>query len=422
MHDANMRAVALAAALLTLLPTMGSGQHTGHDMPASLAHSMWRADLGAGWSVTGMAQAFPIVTIGAPSGDETPLRETTAYLTQSALMFDVMSAGERFVLRTTLNLEGLTQEDGETSYGAWGEGFIDRRHPHTLLHELMLSANAWSVAGGAASISAGRGFVAFGTEDPMGRPVVKYPTNHHLSQILERWNVTGAFLRAGWGVEASVFGGNEPEDAWDVSNLAPFGNSIAARVSKRWGAQAEWEASASWASITEEHGDDETVTRLANASLRYASASTYAMVEAARSAVEHDASYFSVLGEARMERGRHAPYARLEYATRPEWQRLGEEGDDFFRYDHDDEPSGSTRWFIATAGWGFRATPGLFSVRPFAEVAYHHVERERVIDPATLFARSDLWSLTFGARLFLGGPMRMGTYGILDPMTMGVAR
>ena len=45
------------------------------------------------------------------------------------------------------------------------------------------------------------------TDDPMARPAVKYPTNHHLSQILERWTVNGAYVTRAWSVEAGVFGG-----------------------------------------------------------------------------------------------------------------------------------------------------------------------------------------------------------------------
>lgn len=43
----------------------------------------------------------------------------------------------RLRLLATLNLEGLTIPEGELTPGAWGEGFIDRRHPHTSAHELM---------------------------------------------------------------------------------------------------------------------------------------------------------------------------------------------------------------------------------------------------------------------------------------------
>ena len=46
-----------------------------------------------------------------------------------------------------LNLEGLTIANGELATGDWGEGFDDRRHPHTYLHEAMLMyEQPWSRA------------------------------------------------------------------------------------------------------------------------------------------------------------------------------------------------------------------------------------------------------------------------------------
>lgn len=119
-------------------------------------------------------------------------------------------------------------------------------------------------------------------------------------------------------------------------------------------------------------------------------------------------------------RGRHQPYARAEYATRPEFERSGPSGTDgFYRYDHDAEPLGATRWVIGTLGYGFEATGFPASLRPFAELQYHAVRAERGgIRPELLFGQRRFWAVTLGARLFLGGdPMRMGTYGVLDPMT-----
>ena len=40
-------------------------------------------------------------------------------------------AGRHFRLMTTVNFEGATIPDGELALGNWGEGFVDRRHPHT---------------------------------------------------------------------------------------------------------------------------------------------------------------------------------------------------------------------------------------------------------------------------------------------------
>ncbi len=58
---------------------------------------------------------------------------------QPMIMAHAGAFSNRIRLVGTLNLEGLTIPDGELTLGDWGEGFIDRRHPHTYVHELMLS-------------------------------------------------------------------------------------------------------------------------------------------------------------------------------------------------------------------------------------------------------------------------------------------
>lgn len=418
---------------LACLATPARAQHEEHGpgagmSPDPVAHEMWMAELGGGWHLLGMAQAFPIVTVGAPGEEGSPLHETEWYLTQPAVMANLESPGQRWVLRTTLNFEGVTLDDGELTFGGWGEGFLDKRHPHTLLHELMLSLNLWDVGGGEVSLSAGKGFAPYGTDDPMARPGLKYPTNHHLSQILERWTVNGVFLRGGWSLEAGVFGGGEPEGPYDFSNIESFPDSWSARVAKRWGAgmgpMAEWEAGASYGNVAEEHDGETDRTVLWNVALRHArpldAGGVYALVEASLSEPEHGDGYFSVLGETRLEAGRHQPYLRLEYATRPEYPREGPAGSEsFFRYDHDAEPVGATRWLIGTAAYAYELTGYPTSVRPFVEVQHHRVREERGgIDPTLLYGTDAFWSLSLGARIFLGGdPMRMGAYGVLDPMT-----
>ena len=219
---ATARAVAAPALLfLLLLPRQAPAQQmdpamepeAGHQMQ----HRMFRLPLGD-WHVVGMGQVFPVVTTGGPdNGVGGELRRTEWYLTQPALMANLESPSRRLVLRTTLNFEGVTLGSGELTYGGWGEGFIDKRHPHTLLHEAMLSWNLWEIAGGGLSLSAGKGFAPYGTDDPMARPGLKYPTNHHLSQVLERWTVSGIWRLAGWSLEAGVFGGTEPEGPGAVS-------------------------------------------------------------------------------------------------------------------------------------------------------------------------------------------------------------
>ena len=62
------------------------------------------------------------------------------YFTQPMVMAMLMTPGRRFAADLTLNFEGSTLERGELNAGVYGEGYIDRRHPHTLLHELVGTA------------------------------------------------------------------------------------------------------------------------------------------------------------------------------------------------------------------------------------------------------------------------------------------
>lgn len=397
--------------------------HTQH----GATHSMPMLDLGGGWMALGMAQAFPTITFATPSSDGTALGETGVYLTQPAIMLNIESRGSRVVLRTTLNFEGITQPDGELTFGGWGEGFIDKRHPHTLLHEFMLSGNFFR-GENSFSLSAGKGFAPYGTDDPMSRPIVKYPTNHHLSQALERWTVNGVAQLGQWSIEAGVFGGAEPTSPYDFSNIETFADSWSARVTRRFGGEdmGAWplELSVSHAYIVEEHHEELSNTRLYNAAIRHQDrhgpVGMYALAEASLSNPQHGDGFFSILGEGSLTIGRHKPYGRIEYATRPEYERVGAPGTaDFFRYHHDDEPIGATRWLILTGGYGFNAVGTSSSLRPYVEAQYNKVRSERGdIDPRALFGRSGFWSISLGGRIFLGGEaMRMGTYGILDPMT-----
>jgi hypothetical protein len=387
-------------------------------------------DLGrTGWMAIGMAQVFPAFTMAFPSDDDSPLAETGFYATQPAIMLNLESPESRVSFRTTLNLEGLTQPDGELTFGGWGEGYLDKRHPHTLVHEALLSVNVWARDGGGFSLSAGKGFAPYGTDDPMSRPLLKYPTNHHLSQILERFTLNGVYSSPRWSVEVGVFGGNEPTSPYDFGNVESFANSLSTRVARRFGHGAmgiwEWELSGSYGYVVETHDDEETTTQLWNAALRHehdhSFGRMYYLFEGSLSDPEHHDGFFSVLAEGSMMVGPHNPYGRIELATRPEYPRDGAPGSDpFFRYDHDEEPLGSTRWLIASAGYGFTATTLPLSARPFVEASWHRVsEDEGGIDPDELFGRSSFFTLSLGARVFVGGePMRMGSYGVLDSITL----
>ena len=116
------------------------------------------------------------------------------------------------------------------------------------------------------------------------------------------------------------------------------------------GSATEWEASVSHARVTESHHGLEETSRLLNAALRRSGPAgpgmLYGLAEASRSDPEDSEGYFSLLAEMRYDANRHQPYLRLEYATRPEYARMGPAGsDDFFRYDHDGHataPDGSS--------------------------------------------------------------------------------
>jgi hypothetical protein len=425
------RRVAVAAAVVALGVAGPAGLgaqvpgHAGHG--AEPAHATF--ELGGGWRLLGMAQVFPMVTTGFGSGANDAVTTTEIYATQPAVMFNIESPRSTLVLRTTLNFEGVTQPDGELTFGGWGEGFIDRRHPHTLLHEAMLSLNLRDVAGGELSLSAGRGFAPFGTDDPMARPAVKFPTNHHLSQILERYVVSGAYRNGPWSVEAGMFAGDEPTGPYDFGNIDGFPNSWSARLARRFGGvgpHAPWEVAGSFGHVVEEHRDERHVTRLVNGYVRHDRehrfGRLYALVESSVSipAADDEDGYFSVLAESQLTRGAHRPYVRLELATRPEYERDDVPGGDgFFRYDHDARPIAATRWFIATAGYGYEGTPLPYSARPFVEVQFNNAVNQRgQVAAGELFGTTRFFTLSAGARFFLGGgPMRMGSYGVLDAMT-----
>lgn len=426
------------------------GHPTPHEADDPSDHDMWMWPLGGEWSLMAMGQAFPVASAGVPGEGGSPLEASALYLTQPAIMANLESPGSRWTMRTTLNFEGITQPDGTYTFGGWGEGFIDKRHPHTLLHELMLAWNLWELAGGALSLSAGKGFAPYGTDDPMSRPVMKYPTNHHLSQILERWTANGTYVhRSGLSIEAGLFGGAEPDGPYDFSNIGSFGDSWSVRLTQRFGAGigpgADWEISASYGRVAHEAEEDEhpgdgrgaggaPATHLMNAALRHDGlhgfGRLYILVEASRSEPSGAGrGFYSILGESRLELGeggRHQPYARVEYATRPEFERLGLPGsDDFFRYDHDEESTDrATRWLITSVGFGTDVTGLPVSLRPFVEAQHQRVWAERGgVEPGTLFGTDEFWAISTGLRMFFGGgPMRMGSYGVLDPMSGAMVR
>jgi hypothetical protein len=338
-----------------------------------------------------------------------------------------LSAGGLGPLRLTavLNFEGATIPEGELALGNWGEGFVDRRHPHTYLHELIVTAgDVLGTGPGTArlSLSAGKGFAPFGTDDPMVRPFLRYPVNHHLAQILERAVAIAAVRVGPLLVEAGLFNGDEPERPGQWPRIGGrFGDSWSGRLTgtlrpgltvegsyarvhspeHRPGAgtdQDKWSAAGRWTRPIDGHP-------------------AYALVEWARTSEADGFFVFhSVLAEGAWSTGPHRLQYRFERTERPEEERVSR-----FRtlVPHlENSISGVTRWTTHTVGYELAAFHrGVLDVRPLVEVAYAGIAQVGggLFDIEDLYGRDHIWSLSFGVRLGAGAPMhRMGRYGAAE--------
>jgi hypothetical protein len=386
------------------------------------------------------AHAVPLVTHVAPMLQGRDSLE--AYITQPTLFADATVAGGALRAQAAVSLEALTLKRGEMSAGAYGEGYVDRRHPHTYLHELVATA-VGDVGAVSLSGTVGRGFVAFGTDDPMTRPFVKFPMNHHLGQILERL-VLVAGVRGGlrrlepdgvFMLEATVFNGNEPLHARDLGSLARLGDSWATRLTVLPTTGVELQGSYAWVTSPEMPAGGGHDHRKWSASLRYAGlrpgggdARLYALAEWKLTTEVDGAvdlfSYRSVLAEAAVTVGGWRPALRLERSERPEeqrtfnpfrspWPNLGAHG------------MGRTRWTIAAArierGVAFPA----FHVAPFFEASWANVRQTAggAFQPETFYGGNRITTLNAGARLQFGTHRpRMGRYGVAAAAPAGSHR
>jgi hypothetical protein len=354
-------------------------------------------------------------------------------LVQPTIMAHAGALANRVRLIATLNLEGLTIPDGELTMGAAGEGFMDRRHPHTYLHELMLSVDdvlGRSDGPARVSLSAGKGFAPFGTDDPMARPVLRYPVNHHLAQILER-TVGILGVRAGPVLaEAALFNGDEPERPGQWPRISRFGDSWSGRLTVLPLQGLELQGSRASVHSPENRagaGSDQTKWSL---SARWSGAVSrfpvYGLLEWARtSEAEGFFVFHSVLGEGAWTAGRSTLYYRFERTERPEEERTLTP----FRSQRphlENSILGTTRWTIHTAGYGVQIQPlKLLSALPFAEVSYGRIAEVGggLFDAASFYGKSSFWSLSVGARLDLGMPLhRMGRYGVAQDTANSISR
>ena len=322
--------------------------------------------------------------------------------------------------RATINLEGLTIPAGELTPGAWGEGFVDRRHPHTYVHELMLTVqDRMGGAKGAVSLSAGKGFAPFGTDDPMMRPPLRYPVNHHLAQILERAVVIGALRLGPLTAEAGLFNGDEPERPSQWPRVGGrFGDSWSARLTAAPRPDIELQVSHARVRSPEHRpgaGTDQVKWSLSAASsLPIAGEPVELLAEWARtSEAEGFFVFHTLLAEGAWRRGPHRLLFRLERTERPEEERRS-----FFRARRphlENSILGTTRWTIQTVGYDVAVgSVGPVRVRPLAEVSYGRIAKVGggLFSVDELYGRGHFWSVSVGLRVGAGAAMpRMGRYG-----------
>lgn len=366
-----------------------------------------------------MAQAIPLVTSARPTAGKRNLTE--AYLTQPLIMAHASWA--RFSGIGTLNFEALTLERGELTTGGYGEGYVDRRHPHAYVHELLAGReqrfnDAWS-----ASLFAGRGFAPFGSDDPMVRPFEKYPVNHHLAQVLERI-VAVAALRAGPLIgELGTFNGDEPLGPGAPPNLSRFGDSWATRLTLV--PAPVLELSGSFANVKSPevragHGLDQRKQSLVARFSRGTGASTqYLMAEWAHTDERDGGTTImglaSLLAEGSVCRRGVIASGRIERTDRPEEEQTL----DPFRTPRpsaDLSNLGVSRWTTVSASLAApHVTAGWLGGRPFFEVARMTARRGEpggLFDPELRYGASHLWMFSAGVRLRAGATHdRMGRYG-----------
>ena len=331
----------------------------------------------------------------------------------------------------TLDFEGLTMPDGELTPGGWGEGFVDRRHPHTTVHELNVAfVDLFGKRDGRAafSVTVGKGFVPFGTDDPMSRPLSRYPVNHHFAQILERAIAVAQFDLGKLTLEGSLFNGDEPErpGQWPLLKSDDgswrFGDSWSARVTIRPIAGLEVQASRATAHSPEHRqGAGEDVVK-SSASLRWRDrpdwGERYLMAEWARtSELDGFFVFHSVLVEGMARRGRWDIAYRFERTDRPEEERL--ENPFRTRRPHfENSILGIGRWSMHSlrAGTALLSATRRLQVGLFAEGTLGSVSKRDngVFDPQSLYGSTSFRQLSIGVAIDWGmRDHRMGRYGAL---------
>jgi hypothetical protein len=374
-------------------------------------------------------QAIPMLTRtnAVPGGTAT----TEARLVQPVLMLQAGALADRVQLDAMADLEGWTMPTGELTTGAYGEGFYDRRHPHTYVHELMLTLPdvlrdlGWPAR---VALAAGKGFAPFGTDDPMSRPPMLYPVNHHLTQVLERAVAVAAVrtARDRVTIEGGLFNGDEPAYPGESPNWSRFGDSWAVRLTVAPAADVEWQGSRAHVHSPEQRPGAGTDAEKWSTSLRVARGPGYGLLEWARTSEAGGLYVFhTLLAEGAWRVSRHRPYVRLERSERPEEERVADNQFRSARPHLDNSIVGATRWTIGTIGYGYvlPAASQRLTLQPSIELALAGVTRVGggLFDPAVFYGRRRFYSLSFGVRIDWGmAGHRMGHYAG-PPLAPGMA-
>jgi len=403
---------------LRLLALVTAASLCAHDAFGQTRSSLFDAiDVGA--------QAIGVVTHVSPAVNSRDMTE--GYLSQPVIMAHIDPWNELFTLKAMLDFEGATLERGELNPGIYGEGYIDRRHPHTYLHELVVSSAKRFGADGVSGVSAtlGKGFAPFGTDDPMSRPFEKYPINHHLSQILERVVAIGALRAGGWIFELGAFNGDEPTSPGDTPNRDRYWDSWSGRVTFVPWPQGEFQASYARVESPENPDGGGADQRKKSASVRFEDVqhTGYALFEwsstSQYSGGTKSFTFNSFLAETWAKYDRISGALRIERTERPDEERTT----DVFRTavpPTDVSIAGRSLWTIVT----LRAAASLLNTRSFILEPFVEVARARVsptfqptgFDPTQFYGSSRIWSVSIGAKLaFNMAHMRMGRYGVAVP-------
>ena len=362
------------------------------------------------------AQAIPVATETNVVPGNRSLGELR--VVQPLAMLDVAGFDDRVRFIATLDFEKYTIAHGELAPGDWGEGFEDRRHPHTLVHQLMLvGPDLFGRLLGPVHVSAGagKGFVPFGTDDPMTRPAERFPVNHHLSQILER-AVGFAGVRAGpVMLEGALFNGDEPVSPGSWPAMSRFGDSWATRLTVMPVTGLEAQISYAFVHSPENRPGAGPDDAKLSASARWDRGPWYGLVEWAQTRTAGGAFvYRSGLAEGALNLGSQRPYLRIERSDRPEEERLFSSPFRTRRPLFENSILGITRWTVVTAGdaMELRRTRRV-RLAPFVEGSYLGIARlgGGVFDPQIQYGRTSGFQVSAGVRLAAGMRMpRMGRY------------